>query len=200
MNFISGLIFMPQSNSQFFTENNAESFLILSYEEAYSRLTRFIHQKYWRSEPVAVKPGRPSTPLPLYQTKKDAQFYNMRFFGSGEAGEVRLNILLKNIHAAQDTKNEGCLVLLRWLDDVLTSKNGFYFPGDLAQAITNGLFNVRESDNNVRLSGSRAVSARQEVENFHQKAVTRFSKYSASFSTRQSEVSDDTVFAAAALM
>ncbi len=188
---------MPQSNNSFF-ESNPESFLILSYEEAYHRLTRFIHQNYWRLEPVAVKPGHPPTSLPLYKTKEDGQFYNIRLFGSGEDGEKRLNTLLKNIHVVQDTKKEGCLVLLRWLDDVLTSKEGFYFPGNLAKAITDGLFNVRESDNNVRLSGSRAVHAKQEISNLYQKAVTRSLQYSSS--TTRSEVSDDTIFAVAALM
>lgn len=151
----------------FDSKQTTASFTILSYREAYIRLIEFIDREYWPLIPIPETGNSSRDLLPQYEAKSGAARYQGFWSGSGRTGELRLNEFLKDIYATQDSSASGCLVLLRWIEKIISSEKGNHLPGNLAKAVAveyRNLFKAPASgDNCIVLTGSIAKLAQEEM-------------------------------------
>lgn len=153
----------------------SKKLLILPYNTAYSKLIRYISHKYWTIS--AVKKDHKSPPdffkalnLDLYKAKKG----NNHLQGSGEEGRIRLNCFLDNIYKNQNIfKGEGCIVLLRWIDDVFKRKEGKNFPYILAKAVKEKFWMADSimPSGAIELTGEKSKLLQNEIDGITARAI-----------------------------
>lgn len=181
---------------------------ILSYKTAYNRLIRHINDRYWYLTRIPTeimdKDLREdeevrNMQIDFFQPQKDGALHG----GSGSAGEKRLRAFLTSIHSIQayTPPEEGCLPLLRCLADILKSKEGHHFSGQLSAAVRGDRFTaagVQPGESTVNLTGSLAMQGREIIADLNTQADKRYRKY---FSDNDSSsISDDSVIAVAAIL
>lgn len=168
---------------------------ILSYECAYNQLILDINSRYWRLKPIAEKRDQPFglfTPLRLgfYQIKENCHQYRGFFSGSGRSHGEKLNEFLKNIYATQDSRQEGCMVLFRWIKDALNSPGDRHFLYILAKTVISLSCGASTENHQrtvrlipakypqlVRFEGEQAERMKQEIDKickFSQKYICKY--------------------------